>query len=258
MGISIRQFVCLEDNFGLLLRDDATGAVATIDAPDGEAIAHELSRLGWGLTDILLTHHHLDHVQGAPYLKSIFPAARIVGARRDAGRLPPLDLEVDDGDVVAVGESKARVIAAPGHTSGHILYYFENDGVVFVGDTLFSLGCGRVFEGTMATMADTLAKIAALPDETRVYCGHEYTEANGKFAATVDPVNPWLLRRIREVNELRRAGKASLPTTVGLERATNPFLRANDADVRRAMGMAEADPIAVFSEMRERKNRFAA
>jgi hydroxyacylglutathione hydrolase len=258
VGIAVHQFICLEDNFGLLVRDDATGAVATIDAPDGEAIAGELARLGWRLTDILLTHHHLDHVQGAPHLKSLYPAARIVGAKRDVARLPLLDLEVDDGDVIAIGESKARVIAAPGHTSGHILYYFEADGVIFVGDTLFSLGCGRVFEGTMATMFDTLAKIAALPDETRVYCGHEYTQSNGKFAATVDPLNPLLLRRIREVDELRGAGRASLPTTVGLERATNPFLRADDADVRQAMGMAGADPVAVFAAMRERKNRFAA
>lgn len=258
MGITVHQFICLEDNFGLLVRDDATGAVATIDAPDGEAVAAELARLGWRLTDILLTHHHLDHVQGAPFLKTVYPKARVVGAKRDAARLPALDLEVDDGDIVAVGGSKARVIGAPGHTSGHILYYFEADNAIFVGDTLFSLGCGRVFEGTMETMSETLAKIAALPDETRVYCGHEYTQSNGKFAASVDPFNPQLRRRIQDVEEMRRAGKATLPTTIGQERATNPFLRAGDANLRKAMGMEDADPVAVFAAMRERKNRFAA
>jgi hydroxyacylglutathione hydrolase len=258
MGLSVHQFVCLQDNFGLLLHDDVAGAVATVDAPDGAAIAAELKRLDWPLTDILLTHHHLDHVQGVPLLKSLFPGARVVGAKRDAARLPPLDLEVEDGDEVAVGGSKARVIAAPGHTSGHILYYFEAEGVVFVGDTLFSLGCGRVFEGTMATMWESLGKIAALPHETRVYCGHEYTLSNGKFAAAVDPSNASLRQRILEVEALRRAGRATLPTTIGLERATNPFLRANDPGLRRSVGMADADPAAVFGALRERKNRFAA
>jgi hydroxyacylglutathione hydrolase len=258
MGLTIHQFICLEDNFGLLLRDEAVGAVATVDAPDGAAIAAELERLGWVLTDILLTHHHLDHVQGVPLLKSRFPGARVVGAKKDASRLPPLDLQVEDGDIVAVGASKARVIAAPGHTSGHILYYFEEDRVVFVGDTLFSLGCGRVFEGTMATMWGTLRKIASLPKETRVYCGHEYTLSNGKFAAVVDPTNARLRQRISEVEELRRAGRPTLPTTIGLERATNPFLRTDDSEVRKAIGMSDADAAEVFGAMRERKNRFAA
>ena len=258
MGLSVHQFICLEDNFGLLLRDEKTGDVATIDAPDGEAIAAELHRLGWRLTDMLLTHHHLDHVQGVSFLKSEFPAARVVGAKSDAARLPHLDVEVSEGDIVRVGASEARVIVAPGHTSGHILYHFEADRLVFVGDTLFSLGCGRVFEGTPQTMSETLAKVAALPGETHVYCGHEYTQSNGKFAVTVDPHNPQLLQRVAEVAHLRDAGEATLPTTIALERATNPFLRTQDAQVRQAMGMESADPVAVFAAMRERKNRFAA
>jgi hydroxyacylglutathione hydrolase len=258
MGIMVHQFICLEDNFGLLVRDEATGAVASIDAPDGEAIDRELSRLGWRLTDILLTHHHLDHVQGAERLKSAYPGARVVGAKKDASRLPPLDLEVEDGDIVFVGETPARVVDAPGHTNGHVLYYFEQDEVLFVGDTLFSLGCGRVFEGTMETMYGTLAKIAALSQETRVYCGHEYTQANGKFALTIDPTNPLLRERMREVDELRRNGKPTLPTTIALELATNPFLRTEDHEVQQAMRMDDFDPVAVFAEMRERKNRFAA
>lgn len=258
MGLEVRQFICLDDNFGLLLRDVATGAVATVDAPDGAAIAAELDRLGWTLTEILLTHHHLDHVQGVPLLKSVYPAARVIGAKADASRLPHLDVPVEDGDVMSLGASNARVIAAPGHTSAHVLYYFEADKELFVGDTLFSLGCGRVFEGTMTTMWNTLNKIAALPPETRIYCGHEYTLANAKFARTVDPSNARLLQRIGEVEELRRAGRATLPTTVALERATNPFLRANDPDVRKAMGLNDSDPAAVFGIMRERKNQFAA
>jgi hydroxyacylglutathione hydrolase len=258
MAITVHQFICLKDNFGLLVRDEATGAVAAIDAPDGEAIAAELSHLGWGLTDILLSHHHLDHVQGVARLKSAYPEVRVVGAKGDAHRLPHLDLEVSDGDSVIVGESAAVVIEAPGHTSGHILYHFEQDEILFVGDTLFSLGCGRVFEGTMETMYETLAKIAMLSQETRIYCGHEYTQANGKFALTVDPANPLLLDRMREVDELRRNGRPTLPTTIALELATNPFLRTEAPDVQRAMNMDNTDPVAVFAEMRERKNRFAA
>jgi hydroxyacylglutathione hydrolase len=258
MGIIVHQFICLKDNFGLLVRDQATGAVASIDAPDGDAIAAQLAQLDWRLTDILLTHHHLDHVQGVAILRSAYPEIRVVGAKKDAPRLPHLDVEVKEDDVVFVGAAPARVIEAPGHTSGHILYHFEQDEVLFVGDTLFSLGCGRVFEGTMETMYGTLAKIATLSQETRVYCGHEYTQANGKFALTVDPANPLLLGRMREVEELRRNGKATLPTTIALELATNPFLRTEDPEVRQAMHMDEADPVAVFAEMRERKNNFAA
>jgi hydroxyacylglutathione hydrolase len=258
MDVEVRQFICLADNFGLLVHDAATGATASIDAPDGEAIAAEAARLGWRLTHLLLTHHHLDHVQGAAALKRRFPDLCVVGARKDAHRMPALDLQVDDGDVVEIGEARALVIETPGHTTGHIAYYFEENEAVFVGDTLFSLGCGRVFEGSMETMYRTLEKLAELPQETRVYCGHEYTQANAKFALTVDPANPLLHERARAVDDLRHAGKATLPTTIALELATNPFLRAEDAGVQKAMRMENADPVAVFAQMRERKNCFAA
>jgi len=258
MSLQIHQFLCLQDNFGLLLRDEATGAVASIDAPDGEAIAAEAKRIGWPLTHVLLTHHHLDHVEGVPALKQAFPGLKVVGAKADAARLPPLDVAVAGGDEVALGESVARVIATPGHTIGHLAYYFLEDDAVFVGDTLFSLGCGRIFEGTPSTMYASLEKLAELPDETHVYCGHEYTEANSRFAVTVDPSNPILKERIAEVTRLRAESRFTLPTTIASERAANPFLRCEEEDVQAAMGMSGADPVAVFARMREAKNAFRA
>jgi hydroxyacylglutathione hydrolase len=257
MSIEVAQFICLNDNFGLLAHDRETGATASVDAPDGEAIAAEAERRGWPLTHLLITHHHFDHIGGWEVLRKRFPGMKIVGAAKDAHRLPPLDQAVSDGDEVRLGASRARVIATPGHTSGHVVYYFPDDEAVFVGDTLFSLGCGRVFEGTMDEMRLSLEKIANLPGETRIYCGHEYTQSNGRFAVTVDPENPMLRERVRHVDELRAAGQFTLPTTVALENATNPFLRVEDPLVMKAMGMDGADPFLVFAEMRERKNRFA-
>ncbi|WP_036283836.1 hydroxyacylglutathione hydrolase [Methylocystis sp. ATCC 49242] len=258
MPIEVVQFTCLTDNFGLLVHDVATGATASVDAPDGAAIAAEAERRGWPLTHLLLTHHHLDHIEGAEALKKRFPQMKIVGAKKDAHRLPPLDIAVGDGDGVMLGASRARVIETPGHTLGHVAYHFADDDAVFVGDTLFSLGCGRVFEGTMEQMRLSLETLANLPGETRIYCGHEYTQTNAKFALTVDPENPVLLDRANSVNELRAAGKFTLPSTIALENATNPFLRVEDPLVKKAMGMDDANPFAVFAEMRERKNRFVA
>jgi hydroxyacylglutathione hydrolase len=256
VGISVHQFICLTDNFGLLIRDEKTGAVASIDAPDGEAIAEEAQRIGWSLTDVWLTHHHLDHIEGVPALRAAFPGLRVVGARQDEHRLGPVDLLVGDGDHVALGSSRARVIDVCGHTRGHLAYYFAEDEIVFVGDTLFSLGCGKVFEGSMEEMYDSLQKLADLPDETRVYCGHEYTQANARFALTVDPENPLLAERAKEVDLLRGQGRATLPTTIGLERATNPFLRAEDPLVQRALRVSEGEPVVALAKMREMKNAF--
>lgn len=258
MALEVAQFICLNDNFGLLVHEPELGATASVDAPDGEAIAKEAERRGWPLTHLLLTHHHADHVQGTQTLKMRFPHMKVIGAAKDAHRLPPLDRAVSEGDSVEVGEARARVIETPGHTLGHIAYYFGDNEIVFVGDTLFSLGCGRVFEGTMDMMRLTLEALANLPGETRVYCGHEYTQANAKFALTVDPDNPVLRERAQTVAELRENGKFTLPTTIALENATNPFLRVEDPSVKAAMGMQDADPFAVFAAMRERKNNFAA
>lgn len=256
MPIDVAQFICLSDNFGLLVHDRDSGATASVDAPDGVAIADEAERRGWPLTHLLITHHHLDHIEGWEILKARFPGLKIVGSAADAHRLPPLDQAVADGDEVALGDSRAKVIATPGHTTGHVVYYFPDDEAIFVGDTLFSLGCGRVFEGTTDDMRLSLEKIANLPGETQIYCGHEYTQSNGRFAVTVDPENPVLRDRIAQVDALRAAGRFTLPSTITLENATNPFLRVEEPEVKAAMGMGDADPFAVFAQMRARKNSF--
>ncbi len=256
MALDFHLFLCLSDNFGLLAHDEATGATACLDAPEAEPILAALEEKGWTLTDIWLTHHHYDHVGAAGDLKARFPGARVVGARKDAARLPPLDLAVGEGDQLRLGESGAVVFETPGHTLGHIAYYFEEDDAVVVGDTLFSLGCGRVMEGTMPMMHETLMRLADLPGETRVFCGHEYTQANARFALTVDPGNPLLVERAREVDALRAEGAFTLPTTIALEVETNPFLRAANPQLQQGLGMELADPVEVFTLLRERKNRF--
>ena len=255
MALQVHQFVCLSDNFGVLVHDPETGATAAIDAPDGAPVLAALAEKGWTLTDIFLTHHHPDHIQGVPALKEKFPKARIVGAKGDAHRLPALDQAVVEGDEVALGNTHARVIETPGHTMGHIAYHFADDDLLFAGDTLFALGCGRVFEGTMPVMYHSLMKLAALPEETQIYCGHEYTQSNARFALTVDPQNTLLTDRAAKIDALRAAGKSTVPTTLALELATNPFLRAEDPGVQAAVGMAGHDPVQVFAELRERKNR---
>ncbi len=256
MAVEFHQFLCLTDNFGLLAHDQASGATAALDAPEAEPIFAALAEKGWTLTDIWLTHHHHDHTGDVGELKARFPRARVVGARKDAHRLPPLDLAVAEGDIVRLGESGALVWETPGHTLGHLAYYFEDDDVAVVGDTLFSLGCGRVMEGTMPMMHGTVMRLANLPGETLVYCGHEYTEANAKFALTVDPENALLGERIREVAALRARGSFTLPTTIARECAANPFLRAADPQLQKALGLEDADPVEVFTILRERKNRF--
>lgn len=256
MTARFHQFACLSDNYGVLVHDPVTGSTASIDAPEAEAVLAALDRQGWRLTDILVTHHHADHVQGIAGVKARFPEARVVAPAREAARIGGVDLKVAEGDVVAVGELHAKIIETPGHTAGHIVYWFENDDVLFAGDTLFPLGCGRVLETPMNVMWDSLVKLSQLPGETEVYCGHEYTQANAKFALTVDPGNDLLKQRAEEIATLRGQSEPTVPTTIALELATNPFMRAEQPDVKAAVGMAGADPAAVFAELRERKNRF--
>ena len=256
MPVHIHQFACLSDNFGVLLHDTATGATATIDAPEAAPILAALAEKGWDLTDILVTHHHADHVQGIPALKDRFPQARVVAPAKEAARIGRVDATVAEGDFVKVGSTQARVIDTPGHTAGHIVYYFESEDALFAGDTLFAMGCGRVLETPLAVMWNSLVKLAALPGETQVYCGHEYTLANAKFALSVDPGNDMLKSRADQVAAMRAAGKPTLPTTIALELDTNPFLRAEDAAISAKMGLPGADPAAVFAALREAKNRF--
>ena len=256
MATHVRQFLCLKDNYGVLVRDSETGAAAAIDAPDGAAIIAAAEAEGWTLTDLLLTHHHADHTQGAPALKARYPDLRVWGPGKEAARIAGLDRPLGEGDYAQVGRLAARVLETPGHTAGHIAYWFEGDELAFVGDTLFALGCGRVFEAPPAVMWASLLKIAALPGSTQIYCGHEYTEANARFALTIEPDNAVLKARAAEVAALRAAGKPTLPTTIAAELATNPFLRAEEPTVQAAVGMRGADPAAAFAEIRSRKDRF--
>jgi hydroxyacylglutathione hydrolase len=256
MTISIHQYPCLTDNYGALVHDSTTGATACVDVPAAGASLVALAERGWTLTDILITHHHDDHIQGVPELKAKFPNAKVWGPAKDAGRIPFLDRQVKEDDTAHVGSLRARVIETPGHTLGHIAYHFEENAVAFCGDTLFSLGCGRVFETPLAVMWSSLAKLAALPGETQIYCGHEYTAANGRFAASVDPDNPVLKARIEEVAKLRAERRPTVPTTIAAELSANPFLRVEEPAIQAAVGMSGAEPAAVFGELRTRKDRF--
>lgn len=256
MTMSVHQFPCLTDNYGALVHDSVTGTTACIDAPEAGPIFAALAERGWRLSDVLITHHHADHIQGVPELKAKFPDIKVWGPAKDAARIGFLDKPMNEGDVARVGALAARVIETPGHTSGHIAYHFERDDVAFCGDTLFSLGCGRAFEASYAVLWSSLVKLSALPRDTQLYCGHEYTQANGRFAITIEPDNPVLQARIEEVGRLRAAGRPTLPTTLAAELGANPFLRAEEPSVQAAVGMAGADPAAVFAEIRARKDRF--
>ncbi len=256
MPAHIHQLLCLKDNFAVLIHDPAARATAAVDAPEAAPILAALKARGWELTDILVTHHHFDHVQGIPGLKAMFPRARIIGPAKEAAKLGTLDRAVGEGDRVAVGTLEASVIEVPGHTSGHIAYWFSPEEVLFAGDTLFALGCGRCFEEPPEVLYRSLMKLAALPGETRVYCGHEYTLANDRFALSADPTNGNLQARARKIARQREAGEFTLPTTIAIELATNPFLRANAPEIQDALGMNGAGPAAVFAALRERKNRF--
>lgn len=246
---------CLSDNFAYLLRDDATGAVGVIDAPEAAPLEAALDARGWTLGQILITHHHGDHVGGVRKLVERF-GAKLVGAKKDEGRLPPLDAALNEGDRWKLGESESEVIDVSGHTVNHIAYYFAEAGAVFTGDCLFAIGCGKVFEGTHLMMWQSLSKLAALPPETEAYFGHEYTLSNAKFAVTADPENQALAARAAEVAEARAKGEWTTPTTIARELETNPFLRATEHSVQRAMGMEGGDPAAVFGEVRRRKDNF--
>ena len=255
MTAHFHQFPCLSDNYGVLVHDSATGSTAAIDAPDAAAVLKALDETGWTLSDILVTHHHADHVGGIPALKARFPKLRVVGPAAEATKIGGLDLGVNEDDEVMVGHLGAKVIATPGHTAGHIVYWFEEAGALFAGDTLFALGCGRVMETPMATMWDSLLKLSQLPGDTQVYCGHEYTASNARFALTVEPDNAVLRDRAQEVETLRAAGRPTLPTTLSLELAANPFLRCAEPAVQAAAGLPGGDPAEVFAVLRERKNR---
>ncbi|SLN23327.1 hydroxyacylglutathione hydrolase [Ruegeria meonggei] len=255
MPLEIVTIPCLSDNYAFLAHDAVSGNTALIDAPESGPILAELVRLGWTLSHVLLTHHHWDHVDGLAGILEKHPAT-VIGAAADAHRLPPLDQRVVEGDVFEIAGEPVQVLDVSGHTIGHIAFYMPQSAAVFTADSLMALGCGRLFEGTAPQMWASLSKLAALPDETIVYSGHEYTQSNAKFAVTVDPDNAALQQRVADIDRARAAGEPTVPSTLALEKATNPFLRAADSAIQVQLGMTDSDPASVFAEVRTRKDRF--
>ncbi len=252
--IEIHQFPCLSDNYGVLVHDADAGVTASIDAPDAAAVMAALQSTGWRLTHILVTHHHADHTGGIPALKSE-TGCTVIGPKGEASRIPGMDKAVGDGDTFAFGTTQVHVLETPGHTIGHVSYWLPSAGVVFVGDTLFALGCGRVMEGNPEMMWASLKKLMALPPATRIYCGHEYTLANGKFALTIEPDNAKLQERMKTIEASRAAGKPTLPTRLDIELDTNPFLRAGNFAIKQRLGLSGQPDWKSFAEIRARKNK---
>ena len=253
--LEIAPVPCLKDNYAYLVYDRGEGVCGVVDASESEPVKRALESRNLKLTHILSTHHHMDHVGGNLALKQAF-GVEVVGAAKDAARIPGIDIGLKEGETFSLGSHKARVLEIPAHTSQHIAFWFEDDRAVFTGDTLFAMGCGRLFEGTPAQMWSSLSKLAALPPDTRVYCGHEYTLANGRFALTLEPTNAALKKRMAEVERLRAEGKPTIPSTIGLERETNPFLRPASPELRQTLALGPADAVEVFTEIRHRKDVF--
>jgi hydroxyacylglutathione hydrolase len=250
----------LSDNYAYLIVDDATRECGVVDCAEADKVLAAVKQHGLKLTTVLPTHYHFDHVGGNEDLAGAIPGLRVYGARNENGRIPAQTHPVDDGDTVEVGGLKGRVIGIPAHTNGHVAYYFPQLKAVFTGDTLFIAGCGRVFEGKAQTMVDSLAKLAALPDATQVYCGHEYTEKNLRFALTLEPGNQALKSKHEWTKQIRAAGKYSIPSTIGEEKQINPFLRTDNAELRASLKKIDPamgdDRVAIFAKARELKDRF--
>ena len=246
---------CLSDNYAYLLRDNDSGKVALIDVPEAAPILTELKKRDWEVSQIWLTHHHPDHIQGVADILQEHDA-NVIGAKADEHRLPPLDRKVDEGDSIILGALETRVIDVSGHTVGHIAFYVPTAKAAFTADSLMALGCGRLFEGTPAQMWESLQKLIELPEDTQICSGHEYTTANAKFALTVDPTNPDLISRIKDIEVARAKGMPTVPSQLSLELATNPFLRPADPAIRATLGMQNATDTEVFTEIRARKDMF--
>lgn len=255
MAAEIRLIRCLKDNYAVLLHDPSAGATALVDAPDAAPIREALQAEGWRLSDLLVTHHHADHTAGIPELRKQFNC-RVIAPRKEAAKIPGVDVTVREGDFVTIGSMVGRVIETPGHTNGHICYWFKAEKLAFVGDTLFSVGCGRVIEGTAEVMWQSLLKLRGLPPDTQVYCGHEYTAANVHFALTLEPNNAALRARAEEVLRLCGAGRPTIPTTIAAEKNTNPFLRADLPSLAAAINRPGESGALVFAVIRAKKDVF--
>ncbi|MCW5722354.1 MAG: hydroxyacylglutathione hydrolase [Devosia sp.] len=255
MASIVDVFPARSDNFGYLVHDEASGRTAAIDAPEAGAIRTALLHRGWTLTDILITHHHIDHVEAIAELKAAF-GARVVGPRAEADKIEGLDELVGDGDTVTVGETVFDVIATPGHTLGHVVFHDRVGKRLFSADALFSLGVGRMFEGTPGPMWEGVKRLRDLPDDTLVYCGHEYTESNAQFALSIDPDNAALQGRAGEVRALRKAGRPTIPFHLGEDKKANPFLRADAPELARHYGLEGKDAGEVFAAIRRGKDNF--
>ncbi len=253
--LEVHQFSCLSDNYGYLIHDSDNNLTAAIDTPEVTPLNNALEEKGWKLTHILNTHHHFDHSGGNLELKKQWNCT-IVGSKIDKERIPGIDVEVEDGDIYQFGNHQAQVFDVSGHTIGHIAFYFAEDGDLFSGDALFALGCGRLFEGTADQMWSGLQKLIKLPDDTRIYCAHEYTQSNAAFAVTIEPQNETLQQRAQDIDALRAQGKPTVPSKLGLEKATNPFLRPDSADLQSTLGMEGANLVDIFAETRRRKDSF--
>jgi hydroxyacylglutathione hydrolase len=250
----------LSDNFAYLIIDDASKVSGVVDCAEADKVLAEVSRRGVELVAVLSTHWHFDHVGGNEDLLRRKPGLKVYGARAEGGRIPGLTNPLDDGDTVGVGNLEGRVIGIPAHTSGHIAYYFPAFKAAFTGDTLFIGGCGRVFEGRAATMVESLRKLASLPDDTQVFCGHEYTEKNLRFALTLEPNNAALKAKHEWARKMRAEGKWTVPSTIGEEKKINPFLRTDSAELRASVKRLDPsvgdDPVSIFARVRELKDRF--
>ncbi len=254
-ALDIHQISVFNDNYIYLIKYDDKNNCAAVDPADPSATLAALDKLGWNLTHVLNTHHHPDHTGGNTTLKEA-KGCTIVGSVGEAEKTPGIDVEVQDGDAINLGGHKVAIVDTPGHTSGHISFWFADALALFCGDTLFSMGCGRIFEGTPAQMWSSLKKLRAFPDDTKIYCAHEYTEANADFSLSIEPNNADLKARAAEVKSLRAQGKPTVPARLGDEKKVNPFLRGDIAETQAAIDMAGQDPVAVFTEIRHRKDVF--
>jgi len=255
MPADLYQFLCLEDNYGVLLHSRNGDVTAAIDAPDADAVMKAIETTGWKLTHIFCTHHHVDHTAGILRLKQE-TGCTVYAPRREASKIPEVDVQLAGGDAIDFGGLRVEIIETPGHTLGHIVYHIPSEKLLFAADTLFPLGCGRVFEASMEEMWRSLQKLMALDPETVVYCGHEYTSNNARFALSIEPGNAALQVRADEVARLRRLGRPTVPTTIGLELVTNPFLRPGSREIRERLNMPTQTDAAVFGEIRRRKDNF--